>query len=98
MLAWLGVLSRRPAVLARQNGRMAGDDAPTPDWTANHFSQSNPRGPGQDDVPALLRRVAETIARLGDAWIIDLVMHNEITAEGNWPSIVVYYEKEPSRS
>lgn len=77
---------------------MADDEAPTPDWRVNHFSQSNPRGSGQGDVPALLRRVAETIASLGDARIIDLVMHNEVTAEGNWPSIVVYYQNDPSRS
>jgi hypothetical protein len=45
---------------------MTGDDAPNADWTANHFSQANPRGRGREDVPALLRRVAETIAGLGD--------------------------------
>lgn len=84
--------------LAPQNAGTASDDSPKLDWTANHFSQSNPRGPGQDDVPALLRRVAETIAGLGDAWVTDLVMHNEITAEGNWPAIVVYYRKDPSQS
>ncbi len=97
MLAWPKVL-RLAVGLARQNAGMPSDDASMPDWTANHFSQSNPRGPGQDDVPALLRRVAETIAGLGDAWIMDLVMHNEITAEGNWPAIVVYYRKDASQS
>jgi hypothetical protein len=55
---------------------MSDDDYATA-WVANHFSQANPAGPGQDDVPALLRRVAETIAGLGEVRIIDLVMHNQ---------------------
>jgi hypothetical protein len=75
---------------------MTGDDAPNADWTANHFSQANPRGRGREDVPALLRRVAETIAGLGDVQILDLVMHSEVTADGNWPSIVVYYRRVDS--
>lgn len=42
--------------------------------------------------PELLRRVADTIEGLGEIRIMDLVMHNEITAEGDWPSIIVYYK------
>lgn len=30
-------------------------------WTIRHFSQANPVGPGQDSVPALLRRIADSI-------------------------------------
>lgn len=41
-------------------------------------------------MPTLLRLVAETTAGLGDVRILDLVMHNEVTSDGNWPSIVVY--------
>lgn len=72
---------------------MASEDDPKDRWTANHFAQANPAGEGQGDVPALLRRVAESIAELGDVEILDLVMHNEITAEGAWPSLVVYYHR-----
>ena len=61
-------------------------------WIARHFSQANAAGQGQGDVPALLRRVADTIGDLGEVEIMDLVMHNEITAEGDWPSITVYYK------
>jgi hypothetical protein len=43
-------------------------------------------------VPALLRRVADTIEGLGEVRVVDLVMHNEIAAEGDWPSIIVYYQ------
>jgi hypothetical protein len=57
-----------------------------------HFSQANPRGAGQDNVPALLRRVAETIDALGDVQVFDLVLHSEVTSDGeNWPSATVYY-------
>ncbi|MGH3872462.1 MAG: hypothetical protein ACRDSR_13320 [Pseudonocardiaceae bacterium] len=63
-----------------------------PRYTAFHFSQSNPRGAGQGDVPALLRRVAQTIDELGDVEIGNLILHSEITSDGaQWPSITVYY-------
>ena len=61
------------------------------DWMANHSSQTNPAGQDQDDVPALLRRVADSIEGLGEVEILDLVVHSEITADGDWPSITVYY-------
>jgi hypothetical protein len=63
-----------------------------PRYTTLHFSQANPEGVGQDNVPALLRRVADTIDELGDVGISDLILHSEITSDGeNWPSITVYY-------
>jgi hypothetical protein len=68
-------------------------------WSAQHFSQANPAGPGQNDVAALLRRVADTIAELGEVEILDLVMHVEVTEDGNWPSITAYYTVDrPPRS
>ena len=60
-------------------------------WTADHFSQANPNGPGQDDVPSLLRRVADTIEGLGDVEVLDLIMHTEITEDGDWPNLTVYF-------
>jgi hypothetical protein len=42
------------------------------EWQAFHFSQSNPAGDGQGDLPALLRRVADSIAELGDVRVMDL--------------------------
>lgn len=57
----------------------------------HHFSQGNPKGPGQDDVPALLRRVAATLEGIPEAEVMDLVMHNEITEDGSWFSLTVYY-------
>ncbi|QLY34285.1 hypothetical protein H0264_11195 [Nocardia huaxiensis] len=56
------------------------------------FSQSNPPGPEQGDVAKLLRTVANTLEDFGVATVMDLVMHTEVTADGPWPSITVYYE------
>lgn len=63
------------------------------DYQALHFAQANPAGPDQADVPNLLRTVASTIENLGPITVADLILHNEITADGNWPSITVYYSK-----
>jgi len=60
-------------------------------WTIKHFSQANPAGTGQDDVPALLCRVATSVESLGSVTVQDLVMHTEITADGPWPSLTVYF-------
>ena len=62
-------------------------------WTAEHFSQANPKGPGQGDVPALLRRVADTIDTYGSVVVQDLVLHNEITEDDSWYSITVYFTR-----
>ncbi|GAA0357836.1 hypothetical protein GCM10009530_03840 [Microbispora corallina] len=61
-------------------------------WTMHHFSPANPKGHQQGDVPALLRRVADSIEDLGDVEVHDLIMHTEITAEGPWPSLTVYFD------
>lgn len=60
-------------------------------YSARHFSQTNPTGPGQGDVPALLRRVADTLETLGPVEVLDVVHHSEVTADGDWPSFTVYY-------
>ena len=61
-------------------------------WTINHFSQSNPSGPGQDDVPALLRRIADSIESRRTRRVVDVVFHRDETTEaGEWPSMTVYF-------
>lgn len=67
-------------------------------WTVNHFSQANPEGPEQADVPALLRRVADTIESLGGVEVMDLILHNEITADGDRPSFTVYFHRAEDRA
>jgi hypothetical protein len=54
------------------------------DITIQHFSQSNPHGPGQDSIPALLRRVADTVEGLGDVVVQDIVFHLELDADAEW--------------
>jgi hypothetical protein len=68
----------------------------TESWTSRHFSQSNPAGPRQDDVPALLRRVADSVEALGAVEVQDLTFHNQVTAEGSWYSVTVYFSDSPS--
>lgn len=63
-----------------------------PGWSVQHFAQANPRGPsGQGDLPALLRRVADTIEEIDGALVQDLVLHNDINEHGDWLSLSVYY-------
>ncbi|MCA0157606.1 hypothetical protein LB823_15545 [Tsukamurella sp. M9C] len=57
------------------------------------ISQANPRGAGQGDLPALLRRFADTVEALGTVEVEDLVMHDEITEDGSWLSFTLYYSK-----
>lgn len=63
----------------------------TNSWSIRHFSQANPKGPGQGDVPALLRRVADSIDELGSIEVQDLVLHNEVNEDGLWASLTVYF-------
>jgi hypothetical protein len=44
-----------------------------------HISQSNPDGKGQGDVPALPRRVADSIEALGDVMVEDITFSTEPT-------------------
>jgi hypothetical protein len=57
----------------------------------HHFAQANPKGAGQGDVPALLRRVADTLDDIPDADVMDLILHDEITEDGSWYSLTLYY-------
>jgi hypothetical protein len=62
-------------------------------WPIEHFSQANPLGAGQADVPALSRRVADSIEALGAVEIQDLMMHTEVTEDGDWNSLTVYFQR-----
>lgn len=43
-------------------------------------------------MPSLLRRVAETIKKLGEVEVLDVVMHTEVTNDGDWHSLTVYFD------
>jgi hypothetical protein len=46
-------------------------------------------------VPALLRRVAESIDELGDVVVQDITFHSEATAEEDDLMMTVYYYEQP---
>ncbi len=57
----------------------------------HHYSQSTPKGPEQGDCAALLRRVADSIEELGTVTVQDIAFGNEVTDDGLWPSLTVYF-------
>jgi hypothetical protein len=63
-------------------------------WTVFHFSQSNPDGPGQGDVAALLRRVADSVDELGDVQIQDITFGSQVTAGEDDLTMTVYYNRD----
>jgi len=66
-------------------------------WTAFHFSQSNPTGLGQGDVAALLRRVADSLDKLGDVQVEDITFKTEATDSEDDLTMTVYYQRKPRR-
>ncbi|MFF0010130.1 hypothetical protein [Streptomyces sp. NPDC005374] len=62
-------------------------------WSVQYFSQANPEGPGCDSVPALLRRLADSIEELGPVEIQDVVIASEMTEHGPWRSGTVYFHE-----
>ena len=63
-------------------------------WTVLQFAQSNPNGPGQGNVPALLRRVADSIESLGAVRVQDICFHSEPTGDEDDPHMTVYYVRD----
>jgi hypothetical protein len=66
-------------------------------WSALHFSQSNPSGPGQGEVAALLRRVADSLDELGDVQVKDITFRSEVTDGEDDLTMTVYYHRQPRR-
>ena len=71
--------------------------SPTDRWTMNHFSQANGSGLGQGHVPALLKKVADSIEGLGDVIVEDITFRSEPTADERDISMTVYYH-DPSEN
>jgi hypothetical protein len=63
----------------------------------SHFGQSNPTGPGQGDVAALLRRVAGSLDELGDVTVQDITFCSQVTAGEDDLTMTVYYVATPRR-
>ena len=70
------------------------DESSRDEWTMFHFSQSNPDGKGQGEVPALLRRVADSIDTLGDVMVEDITFSTEATSDERDLSMTVYYHRD----
>lgn len=70
---------------------------PLEHWKLFSFAQSNPDGTGQGNVPALLRRVADTVESLGDTDVVDITFLSLETAdEDNLLMTVYYYGEDPN--
>jgi hypothetical protein len=70
-----------------------GPEAWVDKWTAFHFTQANPEGAVQEDVPALLRRIADSIEELGSPTIANICFQSDLEDEGWRPSMTVYYTR-----
>jgi adenylate kinase len=79
-----------PEVTARIRDALGPLDLPAT-RAVHHFTRSNPRGPSQRDVAALLRRVADTIERLRPARVHDVTFATEMTEDGPWHHLTVYF-------
>ena len=66
-------------------------------YSCEHFSLSNPENDGADDLPRLLRRVADVMEEYGirPIDILDLTVSQEPTGEGPWWSVTVYWSPDP---
>lgn len=65
------------------------------EWTMLTFALANPQGEGQDDVAALLHRVADAIRSSGPIRVHDITFHDELDEDGeHHPTMTVYYERE----
>jgi hypothetical protein len=63
------------------------------EYTCLHFSTNNPFGDEQDDLPRLLRNVADTIEALGDIQPMNLIMDVEVNEHGFLPVVTFYYDR-----
>ncbi len=63
------------------------------EWSCRHFSLSNPGGPGRNDVPKLLRALAEKIEGKGQIEIRDVVFSSGLSDGDDDPTFTVYFER-----
>jgi hypothetical protein len=62
-------------------------------YTTYHFAQANPVGVGSADVPALMRRVAQSIENHGDIDVQHIVFSYGLIDGEFDPSFTVYYTR-----
>jgi hypothetical protein len=61
-------------------------------WTVQAFSLANPIGPEIENLPLLLRRLADELERVKPNAIYDLTLDQEPTGDGIWYSITTYFK------
>jgi hypothetical protein len=62
----------------------------TSGWPVLHFAKANPAGEGENDVPALLRSVANSIEKLGPVDVADICFRNNVHDSIN---MTVYFRR-----
>ena len=74
------------------------DGGVTDSWTCNHFALANPRNDRPDDLPGLLRRVADQIdsRHISPMSVLDVTVSQETTDDGPWWSATVYWSDSPA--
>jgi hypothetical protein len=63
-------------------------------YTYRSFAQGMPAGEGQADIPALMRRVADSIEKaraVADIEVQDIVFATEVTDDGDYPHFTIYF-------
>lgn len=65
-------------------------------YDCQHFSIALPKGRGQDNIPNLLRHLANALEAEGSIEVMDLVFHgNESDENGEeWPTFTVYFTRK----
>lgn len=79
-----------PQVTARIRHALSPLDLPAT-HTVHHLSHSNALGPNHGDLPALLRRMADTLDELGPADVQDMTLSTKVTEDGPWLRLTVYF-------
>jgi hypothetical protein len=83
---------------------MTDDANPPHGYPTLHFAHANPAGPGYDDVPALLRRVADAIEKIPDIRVDDMTFMSYLRGDPPDMFMTVYFhiadedEKEAERA
>lgn len=65
-------------------------------YPTESFSLANPVGPELDNVPLLLRRLADELESRPPMCVHDLILHTDIDGEGYHHNITVYYTHNPA--
>ena len=66
------------------------------DYQTESFSLANPVGPDINNVPLLLRRLADELENRPPMCVHDLILHTDIEGQGYHHNITVYFTHDPA--